>query len=185
MNFLAAFRRDELLCIARAIQMGDPANWYYSHQGQRHGPMPVESLTQALGQGQMLATDLVWKAGFPNWLPASTIAELMPATPAPSLGYRTAPQPVVAADDIGQNAGVRMLLPVGRSGWAIAAGYLGLFCLLIFPAPIALGISIVAIIDIRKHPQRHGMGRAIFGLVMGTLGTAVIAFAVGAMIFGK
>jgi hypothetical protein len=25
----------------------------------------------------------------------------------------------------------------------------------------------VAVRDIKKHPERHGMGRAIFGLVMG------------------
>lgn len=73
-----------------------------------------------------------------------------------------------------------MLLPVGRSGWAIAAGYLGLFSLIILPAPIALIVSIVAIRDIRQsrtwdHPK-HGMGRAIFGLVMGILGTGLLAF---------
>ena len=28
-------------------------------------------------------------------------------------------------EDIGKNAGMRMLFPVGRSGWAIAAGYAG------------------------------------------------------------
>jgi hypothetical protein len=64
-----------------------------------------------------------------------------------------------------------MLLPVGRSLWAIAAGYFGLFSVLMFPAPIAVILGIVAIIDIRKHPERHGMGRAIFGLVMGLLFT--------------
>jgi hypothetical protein len=153
--------------------MSDTEKWYYSRQGQRLGPMPLENLKQALAQGQMLATDLVWKAGLPNWVPAHTIAALMPAGGSPPLGYYTAPP--VAADDIGQNAGIRMLLPVGRSGWAIAAGYLGLFSLLIFPAPIALGISIIAILDIRRHPDRHGMGRAIFGLIMGSLGTLAVA----------
>ena len=73
-----------------------------------------------------------------------------------------------------------MLLPVGRSGWAIAAGYLGLFSLVVVPAPLALVISIIAILHIRKsksseHPK-HGMGRAIFGLIMGIAGTAVILF---------
>jgi len=88
----------------------------------------------------------------------------------------TAPAPV----PLGENAGVRMLLPVGRSGWAIAAGYLGLFSMIILPAPIALIISIIAIWDIKKSKSRskpkHGLGRAIFGLVMGLLGTALLAF---------
>jgi hypothetical protein len=68
-----------------------------------------------------------------------------------------------------------MLLPVGRSGWAIAAGYAGLFAVLIFPAPIALLLGIIAIIDIKKNPHKHGMGRAIFGVVMGALGTSLLA----------
>ena len=79
-----------------------------------------------------------------------------------------------------------MLLPVGRSGWAIAAGYLGLFGLLIFPAPIALIVSLIvsliAIRDIQKGKKagetKRGMGRAIFGLIVGVLGTALIVIAV-------
>ena len=75
---------------------------------------------------------------------------------------------------------MRLLLPVGRSGWAIAAGYMGIFSLILFPAPVSLLISIIAILDIRKsqsseHPK-HGIGRAIFGLLMGIVGTAIIIF---------
>ena len=79
---------------------------------------------------------------------------------------------------MGDNAGMRLLIPVGRSGWAIAAGYLGLFSLLVVPAPLALIVSLIAMRDIRKSKGtdrvKHGMGRAIFGLIMGILGTIVI-----------
>lgn len=79
--------------------------------------------------------------------------------------------------NIGEDPGIRMLLPVGRSGWAIAAGYLGLFSLIVLPAPLAIIVSVVAIIDIRKSKGsgkvKHGMGRAIFGLAMGLIGTLV------------
>ena len=85
-----------------------------------------------------------------------------------------APAPQQATNDIGQDAGVRMLLPVGRSMWAILAGYFGLFSLICFPAPIAIVLGAIAIWDIRKHPERHGMGRAIFGLVMGIVGTLIM-----------
>ena len=66
---------------------------------------------------------------------------------------------------------MRMILPVGRSGWAIASGYLGLFSVLLVFAPFALLTGILAVADIRKHSDKHGMGRAIFGIVMGALGT--------------
>jgi hypothetical protein len=85
--------------------------------------------------------------------------------------------------NLGDDAAIRMLLPVGRSLWAIAAGYFGLFSFAFFPAPIALILGIVAIVDIRRHPDRHGMGRAIFGLVMGVLGTAVLVAAIVAGVF--
>ena len=82
---------------------------------------------------------------------------------------RRRPQP-----DIGDDAGMRMLLPVGRSGWAIAAGYLGLVSVLCVPAPFALITGILAVREIRRDPKAHGMGRAIFGIVMGGIGTLAI-----------
>ncbi|MEO7100123.1 MAG: DUF4190 domain-containing protein [Luteolibacter sp.] len=89
------------------------------------------------------------------------------------------PLPFAASGRIGDDAGIRMLIPVGRSAWAIAAGYLGLFSLVVIPAPLSLIISIIAIQDIRRSKLtqnvKHGMGRAIFGLVMGIIGTLALA----------
>jgi hypothetical protein len=104
---------------------------------------------------------------------------------------------------MGDDAAMRVLLPVGRSAHAILAGYLGLFAVLVFPAvtwllhfgdevkasfglfalvvlpaPLALLFGALAVRDIRRsrsNPQpKYGMGRAIFGIVMGALGTAVL-----------
>lgn len=80
------------------------------------------------------------------------------------------------------NAAIRMLVPVGRSGWAIAAGYAGLFAMIPFIAPIAIVISLLAIRDLKKNPKLHGMGRAVFGLVMGLLGTALLVFGILAIV---
>jgi hypothetical protein len=91
-------------------------------------------------------------------------------------GVPTAIGTAVPARDIGQNARIRMLLPVGRSGYAIAAGYLGLFSLLLVPAPLALLFGILAVRHIKRDPKKHGMGRAVFGIVMGSLGSVVLAF---------
>jgi Domain of unknown function (DUF4190) len=80
--------------------------------------------------------------------------------------------------DIGDDAGIRLLLPVGRSLWAIASGYLGLLSVLLIPAPFAVLTGILAIMEIRRNPKKHGMGRAIFGIVMGSLFSAVFLFAI-------
>ena len=75
-----------------------------------------------------------------------------------------AEQPPVPQE--GESAGMRMLVPVGRSGWAIAAGYLGLFSLIPLFAPIGLIVSIVAAVHLKRNPGLHGWGRTIFGLLM-------------------
>jgi hypothetical protein len=74
-----------------------------------------------------------------------------------------------AIPQIEDTAAMRMLLPVGRSLWAIAAGYAGLFALLFVPAPLALVLGIAAVVHIRRHPGLHGMGRAVFAIVMGAV----------------
>ncbi len=78
----------------------------------------------------------------------------------------------------------RFILPVGRSGWAIASGYLGLISVLIIPAPFALLTGILAIRAMRRDPKKHGMGRAVFGIVMGGLITGLLLFAVVLSMFG-
>ncbi len=86
---------------------------------------------------------------------------------------------------IGDDPAMRMLLPVGRSGLAIAAGYLGLFSFLIFPAPICLLVSILAVRDLNRNRDKHGMGRAVFGLIMGILGSVFLAIMLVAMATGR
>jgi hypothetical protein len=81
---------------------------------------------------------------------------------------------IVTRDRDDHSAGMRMLMPVGRSGWAIAAGYAGLFGLVIFPAPLALVLGLVAMFDLKRNPKKHGWGRAIFGTVVGLLGTGFL-----------
>ncbi len=83
-----------------------------------------------------------------------------------------------ALDAMADDGLARMLLPVGRSWLAIIAGYMGLFSVLLIPAPRALLLGIVAIIHIRSNPKLHGMGRAIFAIVMGLLGTIGLVIAI-------
>jgi hypothetical protein len=83
-------------------------------------------------------------------------------------------RPVRKHQDLGDDPAMRLLLPVGLSGWAIAAGYLGLISVLCFPSPLALIAGVLAIRAIRRDPKKHGMGRAIFGIVMGGIGTVCL-----------
>lgn len=76
-----------------------------------------------------------------------------------------------ASTSIEDDPNIRMLLPVGRSGWAIAAGYLGLFAVLPVFGVVAIIVGILAIMHLRRRPDLHGWGRAIFGLAMGGLFT--------------
>ena len=78
----------------------------------------------------------------------------------------------------GDDAVIRMLVPVGRSGWAIAAGYLGLLSLIPFIGVIAMAIGIFAVRDLRKHPDKHGAGRAWFGIIAGALSVLIYGIAI-------
>ena len=67
-------------------------------------------------------------------------------------------------------------LPIGASAWAIATGYLALVSVLCLPSRLALIAGILAVRDIRRNPKKHGIDRAIIGITMGGIGTAVLLF---------
>jgi hypothetical protein len=84
---------------------------------------------------------------------------------------------------------MKMVLPVGRSIHAIIAGYLALFSVLILPGPLALLFGLLAVRDIRRSRDtpnpKYGMGRAVFGIIMGGLATALILFGIVAAILNS
>jgi hypothetical protein len=69
---------------------------------------------------------------------------------------------------------LRFVLPVGRSGLAIAAGYLGLLSPIVIFAPFALIVGILALRDLARSPGRLGRGRAWFGVIAGGLFTVLL-----------
>jgi hypothetical protein len=98
-----------------------------------------------------------------DWQPLAT---LFP----PSHG---APPPVPTPVD----PALSMVIPINRSGWAIAAGYLALVSVLCVPAPLALFCGIMALRDLKRQPHLQGAGRAWFGVIMGSLGTVLLLLA--------
>lgn len=150
-------------------------NYVIARDGSQLGSFLDTDIPAKLASGELRATDLGWCEGMADWTPLSSLF----GTP-PSSSAGGAPPPLPVKKDIGDDVGMRMVLPVGRSGWAIAAGYLGLFGLVVVPAPFALIVSIIAIRDIQKSKKtgkrKYGMGRAIFGLIVGLLGTGLLLF---------
>ena len=100
--------------------------------------------------------------------------EVADATEAEWAELRAAGYELQKSARLADNVAARMVLPIGRSGWAIAAGYAGLFALVVVPAPLALLLGVVAVWHLKKHPQKFGWGRAIFGLVTGIVWTVLL-----------
>ena len=139
----------------------EPPEWYYQAMGHQYGPLTSTQLPQAIRQGLVTPATPVFSRWTGSWQPAGIVPGLF-AAERPGLG-----------DD----AGMRLLLPVGRSGWAIAAGYLGLLGWLIFPlAPFALATAVLGHMEIANNPKRHGIGRVATGYVGGVIGLFVGAY---------
>ena len=116
-------------------------------------PPPPPPSTGSPGPGYWLASDGQW----------------YPPQPSMAQAYPTAVQ-----SDTGDRA-LRMVVPVGRSGWAIAAGYLGLVSWIIIPlAPFAILCAELGRREIAKNPKKHGMGRVVTGFVGGAIGMCFI-----------
>lgn len=55
--------------------------WFYALDQQRLGPVSFLILQQFAASGQLKPSDLVWTTGMSEWVPASTVAGLVPAQP--------------------------------------------------------------------------------------------------------
>lgn len=147
--------------------------WIVGADGKTYGPFTAEQLRQFAQQGRVTMETLASPGGGAAWQPlsmylfqgdpaaaASMTGELPPPTHAPVI-----PVPAGADQDL------TWIVPVHTDGVAIAAGYAGLFSLLCFPGPFALGLGIWALRRLRGNPQLSGRGRAIFAIIAGSLGT--------------
>jgi hypothetical protein len=61
--------------------------------------------------------------------------------------------------------------PLPYSRWANAARWLGILSILPLVGLAALTVGFLGVRDLRRHPGRRGLGRAVFGLVAGGLTT--------------
>ena len=145
-------------------------HYHVSRAGEQLGVFPQEEVLAKLNRGELLPGDLAWAEGMSSWQP---LASLFP----PSHGV---PPPVPPAP---VDYALSMVLPINRSGWAIAAGYLALFSVLCLPAPFALFCGIMALRDLKRQPHLQGAGRAWFGIVMGAIGTLLLLLMLASLAF--
>ena len=59
-------------------------NWHYAKGGERHGPVSFAALRSMIVTGEVAQTDLVWREGMADWLPAGQVAEISGVDSGPS-----------------------------------------------------------------------------------------------------
>ena len=95
-------------------------------------------------------------------------------------GFDTTPQYSPSND-----AALGLIVPINTSVWAIFASYAALLSVICFPAPIALILGIIALMDVRKHPGMKGKGRAIFAIIMGSIFTVLLLVSIVFAVVGN
>jgi hypothetical protein len=142
--------------------MASPA-YQISRNGQPVGTFDLQQVQQMYSSGLLQPSDFAWTPGMPDWQPLATLLPGVPPPTFPGARPHSAPQ----ASPQAPNGCLALVVPIGRSGWAIAAGYLGLLSLLVLPAPFAILCGVMAIKDIRRNPEKLGLVRAWFGILSG------------------
>jgi hypothetical protein len=127
--------------------------------GQQFGPYSPDDVLIRYREKRLLATDLACVTGSDAWEPLGLVMK--------RLGQ---PLPGGLADE----EALRYLVPVGRSGFAIAAGYLALFSVLLIPGPLALACGLLGLRSIARRPELLGRGRAWFGIVAGSVASVLL-----------
>jgi hypothetical protein len=94
-----------------------------------------------------------------------------PVTSTPPTTPQPTPTPPVKSTE---EKVIEWVVPINRSGWAIAAGYVALFNLpFAFLGPISVILGIIGLLDAKKKNKR-GKGRALFAIIYGAIATAIL-----------
>lgn len=76
--------------------------WYLARDGKQHGPISDLEMRKVVEGGHLRPTDLVWRLGFPDWVPSTTAFPSQPVPrpvpPPPNLPRPQAPQPEARAE---------------------------------------------------------------------------------------
>lgn len=165
------------------------SEWYYAHDGEQKGPVPVSELHRLAANGEFdPVNDLVWREGMSDWKPAGTVPELAPPKPAAAApaeggapGSAPEPAPYTPPAAAGPAPAAATPAPAGglpSSGLAIGSLICGIIALITFCIwCLALPLGITAVIlghiamsKAKADPARFGgKGMAGAGLATGYL----------------
>jgi hypothetical protein len=162
--------------------------WYYSKNGTQLGPIGTEDIQSKLASGEISQSDLAWKDGMADWLPAGQIPELRPVLQATSPVAPVSSSPVASpysppvAPPVApvSHIGVPLSPTCGKATTAMVLGICGLvfsFCC----GPIGLVCGILAIVfgnqakqQIAQNPiWAADLGKAKSGVIMGWIAIAL------------
>jgi len=139
--------------------------WYYTQQGQQQGPVAAAQLKQLAVSGRLLPTDLVWKEGLANWVPASSARGLFPQSPASG----------AVAPGSGRTAGSGGAPSSGRTSASSGAPASGR------PRPGPIAVTPIDDDDYEEAPLERRLQRKWHGLSTGVW-IAIIGGSVGTLI---
>lgn len=81
--------------------------WWYARGQNKFGPHTSSELKALAASGQIVASDMIWKEGLANWLPASSVKGLIPgslsATAPPPLPAVNVAQPGTVPPPVGSS----------------------------------------------------------------------------------
>lgn len=163
--------------------------------GTQKGPASVSVLKEWAAQGAVLPTTLLKNVSTGETCPAASLVGVVATqavqAPPPLKSPASDNLPPVGAyprashEKQAENYGaLDMLVPIRADIFAVAAGYFGLFSLVVVGAPFAIIFGVIALRRIKHHPERTGKGRAWFGIIMGSLVLSLTILAIAGSIFG-
>ena len=123
--------------------------WYYEAGSDRCGPFTLEQMKELVTAGAIRRQTRVWRPGSDETALTHAGEFLAELEVKPN-----------------HNGDLAYVLPVGRSGWAIAAGYVGLFSFIPLISYAGIVVSSVAAWHLRRNPKLRGWGRVITGFVI-------------------
>ncbi|MEM1223497.1 MAG: DUF4339 domain-containing protein [Verrucomicrobiota bacterium] len=69
-------------------------NWYYEKNGSQAGPVTETEINQLISNNEITESSLIWRSGFPDWQPLSSVSEFNSTPGVTTGGLKLKPAPV-------------------------------------------------------------------------------------------